>query len=63
MKTLKLPFAKTSDPCTFAQVEKMKEFDCFRTQFSSSQIMKRLSKRDASEIISSLIDGEEIELV
>jgi hypothetical protein len=63
MKTRKLQFAKTLDPCTYAQVEKMRSFDGFRTQFSNSQIMKRLSMGDASEIISLLVDGEEIELV
>ena len=63
MKTVELSGGKTLNPCTYKQVRKMREFDTFHTAINNTQIMKRLSIREASEIIQALIDGEKIELV
>jgi hypothetical protein len=61
MKTT-LKFQKTLIPCTYKQVELMKSFDKFTTIHNNSQIMKRLSIIEASEIIDNLKQGEEVEL-
>ena len=54
--------SKATYPCTYKQVQYMRNFDSFSTSHNNTQLMKRLSSEQASEIIGLLKDGETIEL-
>lgn len=60
----KLPYNKTSTPCTYKQVQYLESFKNvkWRNRPSTSQIMKRMSKADISELIEAAKEGEEITL-
>jgi hypothetical protein len=62
MTTIKLEFQKSSNPVDYNTLENMRTFKNFSFNCSSSQIMKRLDKSDALEIIDRLKAGEEIEI-
>ena len=59
---IKLNFSKTSNPCTYAQVEYASSLG-LEFKVSTSQVMKRMDKYDMSEIIDKLKNGEKIRIV
>jgi len=59
--THKLQYSKAFDPCTYKQVEYLRSFDNVKIDVhSTSQILKRLEKYIASELIDLAKNGEEI---
>ena len=61
MKTYTLNFDKVFDSCTYAQLQYLTSFKNVKVNVkSTSQILKRLSKIDASDLIEIAKTGEEI---
>jgi len=61
MKTYQLPFNKTEIPCTYKQIQYLESFNNVSIQVkSTSQILKRMSITDASNLIDLAEQGKKI---
>ena len=62
MKIFELPFQQVRNPVTFKEVEDLRSYNEFKCKASNSQLMKRLDKDAALEILKHLKNEEKVVL-